>query len=96
MGCSPHTEPRSTPNCQPPGRQARLSLVEPIGKTLFFTGLALAAVGLLLWLGAGKERGGLLPGDISIERGGFRFYFPIVTCVVLSLLWTLLLRLFRK
>jgi hypothetical protein len=37
------------------------------------------------------SRGGLLPGDIVIRRGGFTFYFPIVTCIVASVLLTLLL-----
>jgi hypothetical protein len=49
-----------------------------------------------LWLGVGRERGGLLPGDIHIERGNFRFYFPVVTCLVLSILATILYRLFRR
>ena len=59
-------------------------------------GLLVASLGGLLWLGVGKERGGLLPGDIHIERGNFKFYFPIVTCLVLSVLATLLYRWFRR
>ena len=39
---------------------------------------------------------GRLPGDISIERGNFRFYFPIATSILLSLLLTLLLWLFAR
>ena len=39
---------------------------------------------------------GRLPGDIRIERGSTKFYFPIVTMLLISLLLTLLLRLFRK
>jgi hypothetical protein len=39
---------------------------------------------------------GRLPGDIRVEREGFSFYFPIVTCIVISVLITLLLWLFRK
>lgn len=70
--------------------------MEPLGKMLTFAGLALAAVGVVIWLGAGKGRGGFLPGDLSIERGHFKFYFPIVTCLVLSVLLSLLFRLFRK
>jgi hypothetical protein len=39
---------------------------------------------------------GRLPGDIVVRRGSFSFYFPIVTCVVLSLLATLLLSFLRR
>ena len=70
--------------------------MEPLGRMLVIVGLALAAVGALLWAGLGRDRGGLLPGDISLERGNVKFYFPIVTCVVLSLVLTVLIRLFRK
>ena len=54
-----------------------------MSRWLIEIGLALVVVGLLWpWL----ERLGLgrLPGDIVIERGNFRFYFPIVTCLVVS------------
>ena len=40
--------------------------------------------------------GPVLPGDISIRRGNFSFYFPIVSCLVISIVLTLLLRLFSK
>jgi hypothetical protein len=59
-------------------------------------GLGIAAVGALLWAGLGKGRGGLLPGDFSVERENVKFYFPIVTCLVVSLILTVLFRLFRK
>ena len=64
------------------------------GKLLFVAGLILAAVRLLLWLGIG--RAGRLPGDIHYTKGNVSFYFPIVTCLILSLLLTLLLWFFRK
>ena len=46
-------------------------------------GLALVVVGML-WPWLGRLGLGRLPGDILIERGNFRFYFPIVTCLVAS------------
>ena len=46
-------------------------------------GLVLVVVGLL-WPWRGRLGLGRLPGDIVIERGNFRFYFPIVTCLVVS------------
>ena len=59
---------------------------------LVITGLALAALGALLWLGKGFR----LPGDIFIQRGNFSFGFPIVTCIVISIVLTILLNLFRR
>lgn len=67
-----------------------------VSKWLIMVGVALITVGLL-WQVAGRYLPlGRLPGDIVIERENFRFYFPIVTCVVLSLLVTLVLILFHK
>lgn len=70
--------------------------MEPLGKLLVGAGLLIAAVGLWLWLGGGRERGGLLPGDVFVERGSFKFYFPIATCIVISLILSFLFWLFRK
>ena len=47
-------------------------------------GLVLALIGLL-WPLLSKLGLGRLPGDIVIERGNFRFYFPIVTCLIVSI-----------
>jgi Protein of unknown function (DUF2905) len=69
------------------------------GKLLVIVGLAVAAVGLLLWAGVGKGWFGQIPGDISYSKGNFKFYFPIATCLVLSLVLTLLLwlvNIFKK
>jgi hypothetical protein len=66
------------------------------GKWLFVMGVALALVGLLLWTGFGKGWLGRLPGDIDYTRGNFRVHFPIVTCLLLSLVLTLIWWLFRK
>jgi len=66
------------------------------GKILFVLGLILAAVGLLLWSGLARGWLGRLPGDIHYTKGNFSFYFPIVTCVILSLLLTLVLWIFRR
>ena len=67
-----------------------------LGKFLVVTGLAIAALGLLLWSGLGKGWLGRLPGDIHYTRGNFSFSFPIVTCLILSAVLSLLLWLFRK
>lgn len=70
--------------------------VESLGKALVFLGAALVVVGGLLWSGLGKGWLGRLPGDINIERDGFGFHFPIVTCLIVSILITLLLSFFRR
>jgi hypothetical protein len=67
-----------------------------MGKFLVVAGLGIAALGALLWLGAGRGWLGRLPGDIHYTRGNFSFHFPIITCVLLSLILTLILWLFRK
>ena len=67
-----------------------------IGKILFVVGLVIAGVGLLLWLGIGRGWLGRLPGDIHYSKGNFSFYFPIVTCLIISAILTLLMWLFRR
>jgi uncharacterized membrane protein YidH (DUF202 family) len=63
-----------------------------LGKTLVIAGLALAAIGTVLWFGKGIR----LPGDIYMERGNFSFGFPVVTCIVVSIVLTILLNIFRR
>jgi Protein of unknown function (DUF2905) len=68
------------------------------GWTLLIIGLVLAGVGLLWVLLPSIPWLGRLPGDIRIERDNVRFYFPLMTCLLLSLVLTLILwlvRLFR-
>lgn len=67
-----------------------------IGKLLVVAGLVLAIIGAVLWSGFGRGWIGRLPGDIYYSRGNFSFYFPVVTCIVLSIILTIILRLFRK
>ena len=67
-----------------------------LGKVIFFSGLILAGLGLLLWLGVGKTWFGRLPGDVNYSRGNFSFHFPIVTCLIVSLVLTVLLWIFRR
>ncbi len=65
-------------------------------RVLIILGAALIALGVLLPYMAKFGFLGKLPGDIKIERGNFSFYFPIVTCVVLSILLTVLGNLFLR
>ena len=64
-------------------------------KALIVAGVLILVVGLL-WPWLGKIPLGRLPGDIVVERGSFRFYFPVTTAVLLSLLVSLLFWLFRR
>jgi len=70
--------------------------VNELGKMLFIFGLMIAGLGLLIWAGFGKDWLGRLPGDIHYSKGNFSFHFPLVTCLLVSLILTLLLWLFRK
>jgi membrane protein implicated in regulation of membrane protease activity len=67
-----------------------------MGKMLVVMGGVILLVGLALWSGFGAGWLGRLPGDIRIERGHTTFYFPIVTCIILSIVLSLLFALFRR
>lgn len=58
-------------------------------------GVVIVIVGALLWGGFGGWMG-RLPGDIRIERGNGGFYFPVVTCIVISVVLSLIFSLFRR
>lgn len=64
-------------------------------RLLIIAGLVLVAAGLL-WALLSRLGLGQLPGDIVIRRPGFTFAFPIVTCLIVSAVLTLLLWLFRR
>jgi hypothetical protein len=64
-----------------------------MAQLLIGLGLFIAAIGVVMWLGVPIGR---LPGDIVIKRGGFTFYLPITTCILVSVVLTLLGQLFRR
>ena len=70
--------------------------MQEIGKTLFVIGLLLTVAGFFLWKLGGKLPFGRLPGDIAIQKENFSFYFPITTCIVISIVLTLIMWLFRR
>ena len=70
--------------------------MQDLGKILFVAGIVLALAGAWLWSGRGTGWLGRLPGDISYQKGNFGFYFPLATCILLSLVLTLLAWLFRR
>jgi hypothetical protein len=70
--------------------------VNGLGKYLVITGLIVAGIGALLWSGVGKGWIGRLPGDIHYTRDNFSFHFPIVSCILLSAVLSLIVWLLRK
>ena len=64
-----------------------------MGRLLVFIGLAVAVLGLLVMAGFPLGR---LPGDMTVRRGAFTFYFPLGTSILLSVLLTLLMYSFRR
>jgi hypothetical protein len=71
--------------------------MQEIGKFVVIIGLVLVAAGIILWRFPGLFGWiGKLPGDISVQKGNFSFYFPVVTCVLISIVITFLSWLFRR
>ena len=68
-----------------------------LGRALIALGLVLLLAGIWITLGWRLPfRIGRLPGDIFVRRGPVTFYFPIVTCIVVSVILTVLVSLFRR
>jgi formate hydrogenlyase subunit 3/multisubunit Na+/H+ antiporter MnhD subunit len=66
------------------------------GKTLILFGLVIVVVGVVLSLAGKLPWLGNLPGDITIQRDRFSFYFPITTCIIVSVVISLVLYFFRR
>ena len=64
-----------------------------MGRLLLVVGLVLAGVGLLMMLGIPIGR---LPGDLTVRRGNFTFYFPLATSIIASIVLTILMMLFGR
>jgi heme/copper-type cytochrome/quinol oxidase subunit 2 len=62
-----------------------------IGKILIFAGLGIAFLGLVIFLFAKIPFFGKLPGDISIRKDNFSFYFPVSTSIIVSIILTVLI-----
>jgi hypothetical protein len=64
-----------------------------MGRLLIILGLVIVGVGLLMTMGVPIGR---LPGDFTVRRGSFSFYFPLATSILASIVLTLLMMLFRR
>lgn len=67
-----------------------------IGKFLIILGSLIILVGLFILLSDKLPYIGKLPGDIYVKKGNFVFYFPVVTCIVISIILTLILNLLSR
>ncbi|MDQ6815661.1 MAG: DUF2905 domain-containing protein [Bacteroidota bacterium] len=67
------------------------------GKYIIFFGIVIIIIGIIIYLFHDKLQWfGHLPGDIRIEKENFKAYFPITTMILLSLILTLLINLFKR
>jgi len=67
-----------------------------LGKTLIFLGIVIILIGLGLLFAHKIPYVGRLPGDIYVKKDNFTFYFPLGTCIVISIVFSLIFWLFRK
>ena len=67
-----------------------------LGKTLILIGIVLVVVGAIFSLAGKLPWLGHLPGDITIQRERFTFYFPLATCILVSIIISLVLYFFRR
>lgn len=68
----------------------------PVGKLLVLIGLVIVGAGVVLLLSDKVPWLGRLPGDITVKRDNFTFYFPLATSILISVILSLLFWLFRK
>jgi hypothetical protein len=70
---------------------------QSLGKYIIFIGIILVVAGLILYFGGDRLKWlGHLPGDIRIEKENFRFYFPVSTMIIISVILTLIVSLIKK
>jgi len=67
-----------------------------LGKSLIIFGIIIIVIGIFLTFAGKIPWLGRLPGDIHIKRDNFTFYFPLATCIILSIFISLIFWLFKK
>lgn len=73
-----------------------MSSLEPLGKFLILAGVFIVALGLLVMFWSKVPFLGKLPGDIFVQMGSFQFFFPIVTCPLVSAVLTVVINLIMR
>ncbi len=74
-----------------------VTVMQQTGKIIIAFGLVLIVAGIILYFAGDKLNWlGRLPGDIRVEKENFRFYFPITTMILVSVVVSLLVRIFQK
>ena len=71
-------------------------MMAPLGKMLILLGIVIILIGLGLLFAQKIPYIGRLPGDIYVKKDSFTFYFPLTTCVIISLILTLIFWIFRR
>jgi hypothetical protein len=67
------------------------------GKWIIIAGVIVVITGVIIYFFSDKLNWlGKLPGDIRIEKDNFRFYFPLVTMIIVSIILTILINIFKK
>ena len=67
------------------------------GKWIIVAGIIIVIIGVIIYFFSDKLNWlGKLPGDLRIERDNFRFYFPVVTMIIISVILTILINIFKK
>jgi len=70
--------------------------MQELGKALFALGVFLAVAGFFLWKLVGKTPLGKLPGDLFVQKQNVTFYFPLTTCILISVVLSLVMWLLRR
>ncbi len=73
-----------------------LPTMSDLGRLLIVVGVILVILGAVFLLAPKLPWLGRLPGDISFKRGNFSFYFPLGTCILISIILTLIMYLWRR
>jgi hypothetical protein len=71
-------------------------MIPSFGKSLIVLGLIIAVIGIIVSFAGKIPWLGRLPGDIYVKRENFSFYFPLATCIIISLIVSFILWLLRK
>ncbi|MCR8636412.1 DUF2905 domain-containing protein [Paenibacillus radicis (ex Xue et al. 2023)] len=69
--------------------------MNPVAKLLIIGGIVMIVAGVLWAVGGKFLNLGRLPGDIAVEKGNFKVYFPIVTCIIISVVLSLIMYIIR-